>query len=359
MVLRWVDGFEGYGAGGADPAPVGVLADKYVGVNDETRMNIETANTRWSDSDYVLGMSDGAVYSQYLTPETNISGNTAIAGVGFYINNKDQWASAQTWPPLVFRNSTGGVNVRLVHTNGTFTIWGPNETYLGGTRLNIERFTYHYLEMKVYSHQSSGTVELRMNGCPVCSLSSVNTVLSAGNPSVRCGIGDNTTAIYCSQFSRFADFYVCDTTGNTCNDFLGPVRVETLWPDSDDNVNWTTTANSANHYENVNLLERDGTTDYVEESGSGVLDLFTLDNTSVTWDTIHGAVAWTAAAYSGSNANLQQVLSSNGTTSNSANITLTTAYLFDSPHIAETDPDTGNSWNSTTINALKSGFRTP
>lgn len=358
MALKWCDGFEGYGdTDNTDPAPVGVIADKYVGVGDENRMRIyNDAFNRWG-SDWTLMPGDNSVYSPYLTAESQISGNTAIAGVAFRIDHKDVWSSPQSWPILAFRDSSGSINVELVHTNGTFTVWGPNQTYLGACPINIEIGVFHYFEMKAYSDQTNGTVEVRMNGCPVLSLSTVNTMLSS--PTSRVGIGDNTNPIYCSSLARVDDFYVCDGTGNTNNDFLGPVRVETLWPDGDDDVNWTTTGNSANHYENVNLEERSGLTDYVEEGSSNVLDLLTMDNTSVTWDDIHGVISWACAAYSGSGAGLQQVISSNGTTENSANISLTTTYVFDSPHIVEDDPDTGNSWNGTTINAIKAGFRTP
>jgi hypothetical protein len=161
-----------------------------------------------------------------------------------------------------------------------------------------------------------------------------------------------------SQYSRISDYYICDGTGNTCNDFLGNVRVETLWPEGDDSVSWTTTANSANHYDNVDRNQRDGSTDYVEEASANVLDLFTTQNTSVTWNTIHGVTQWSAAWYDTTNSDLQQVFDSNGTKDYSANVGTTTTVCIYGPHAQETDPDTGNSWNSTTINALKCGFRT-
>lgn len=361
MALVWADGFDGYANSstvGNRPKPDGVIADKYVGVGYESQMDMYNSDNRWGGSDWVLRFGGGPVYSIYMTTRDVVSGNTTIAGVAFRINDKNVWSSSQSWPVLIFRNDTGADNVRLVHTNGTFTVWGPTDNYLGGVTFNIERFVYHYIEMKVYHHNTEGTVEVRINGCPVLLLEDVDTLLTSGKPSTRVGIGDNTS-IYCSQYSRVDDFYVCDGTGNTNNDFLGPVRIETLWPDGDDTANWSTTANSANHYENVNREVRDGSTDYVEESGSGVLDLFTMDDTSVSWDSIKGVVCWTGAGYSSSSAGLQQVVDSGGTTDNSSNITLTTGVLFQAPHVVETVPGTSNSWNSATINSIKTGFRTP
>lgn len=357
MALVWCDGFDGYGdSNGGAPSPSGVFADKYASEHDTNRGDMHTTPSRWG-SDWIYEWSIGAAYDGYITAAPTTTGNTLIAGIALRIESKSNWTGDQTWPILAFRTSTGNVCVKLVHTNGTFTVFGPDDAYLGACRVNIERFSYHYIEMKVYSHATEGTVDVRFNGCPVFSTANIDTM--NGAKAERVGIGDASQIESTSDDCKIDDFYICDGSGNTNNDFLGPVRIETLWPNGDDTANWTTTANSANHYENVNLEARAEATDYVEESGSGVLDLFTLDNTGISWDTIYGVSSWTAAAYDTSSADLQQVISSNGTTENSSNITLTTSYVFDSPHIVEDDPDTGNSWTSTTINALKSGFRTP
>jgi len=358
MALLWVDGFEGYGdSSGGTPLPTGVLADKYRWVGQESQMDMYNATTRWG-SGWVLRLTSSSAWQCAFDTDDITTNDTLIQGVAFRINNKDGLAAFHQWPILAFKNDNGDWNCSLLHTKGTFTVLGPNDSFIGSCRVNIERFTYHYIEMKVKSHQTAGEVEVRVNGCPVMQVSSVNTMHTANKVSTRGGLG-RYVAPQSSQYCRVDDYYICDGSGNTCNDFLGNCRVETLWPDGDDSVSWTTTANSANHYENVNRNQRDGSTDYVEESGSGVLDRFTLDNTSVTWDTIEGVAGWYGAWYSTSSAGLQGHFDSNGTTSNSANMTLTTGVLIDFQHILETDPDTGNSWNSTTINALKCGFRTP
>jgi hypothetical protein len=357
MALLWCDGFEGYGdTNGGTPLPTGVLVDKYRWTNNESRMDMYNATTRWG-SGWVLRINDNTVYHCGFDTANLTTNDTMIAGVSLRINNKDGLASYTRWPILAFKNEDGNHNVHLISVKGTFEVLGPNDTWLGSTRVNLERFTYHYVEMKVYHHATNGTVNVRVNGCPVLDLSSVNTLYAASKPSARFGIGGGYGP-GANQYLRIDDAYVCDGSGNTCNDFLGPVRVETIWPDGDDSVSWTTTANSANHYDNVDRNQRDGSTDYVEEGSANVLDLFTTANTAVTWTDIHSVTTWTGAWYATSSAGLQQVIDSNGTKDYSGNISLATGVLIYGPHAQDVDPDTGNSWNGTTVNAMKTGFRT-
>lgn len=363
MALLWVDGFDGYGdSNNYDPLPSGVLADKYrwVGYENQMHMFNDATYPRWgSGGGWHLGITwGGSVYSCAFDTDDLTTNDTMIQGVAIRINNKDGLAANHQWPILAFKNDNGDWNAMLLHVKGTFIVIGPDcNTFIGSCRVNLERFTWHYIEMKVKSHQTAGEVEVRVNGCPVLQVDTVNTMHTSGKVSSRGGLGRYVQPAS-SQYMRVDDYYICDGSGNTCNDFLGNCRIETLWPTADDTVNWTTTANGADHYDNIDRTQRDGTTDYVEEASSNVSDLFTLEDTGVTWNTIHGVCTWTAAEYDGSNAGLQQLISSNGTVDYSANITLTTDVLLYGPHAQEVDPDTGNSWNATTVNAIKTGFRT-
>jgi hypothetical protein len=78
--------------------------------------------------------------------------------------------------------------------------------------------------MKVYCHATAGTVDVRFNGCPVYSRSSMNT-LPSGGIATRAVLGDGYPP-YSMSYVRIDDFYVCDGTGSKNNDFLGDVLVK-------------------------------------------------------------------------------------------------------------------------------------
>lgn len=358
MALVWVDGFEGYGnSNAATPAPAGVLADKYRYVNNESQMLIFNSTANVMD-DWALRLTNG-LHDMIFTTQDVVTDGKATAGIGMFIWDAGEFASGHQWPILCFKDSSAQPCVELrMSTSGTFYIVDASNNYVVGVPVMQRQQEYQYVELQAESG-STANVEVRLNGATLWS-GTVNTDAGGGNITRVC-IGEVGVQGYPFEYGRVDNFYVCDGTGNTNNSFLGMTTIKTLWPDGDDTVNWTTTANSANHYENVNRLRRDGSTDYVEESGSGVLDLFTFDDLSANMDTIRGVAVLAAAEYDTTNAGLQLVLSSNGSTSNSGNVAITTDVLFHCTpmHIVEQDPDTGNAWTNSAINALKAGFRTP
>lgn len=365
MALVWCDGFEGYADANSDaPSPSGVLVDKYMYSGDENQMQLKNDSTSWwfwqsnALDDWSLRWTSG-VYHVDINPQNVASGNTLIAGIHFYPWEEYDYTSIHNAPILCFKNTNADMCLELRYSTRTLYLVDATANYVAGSRVALKEKEWCHLEVKVFSDTSNGTAEVRVNGATVITANNIATA-TANGIILRACIG-NTGQGYPANYSRLDNFYICDATGNTNNDFLGPVTVKTLWPDGDDSVNWSTTANSANHYENVNLLERAGGTDYVEESSSNVIDLFTVDDLTSNFDEVFGVVVWAAAQYVTSNAGLQTIVSSNGTTDTSSNMPLTTDVLFNRnpPHVVETDPDTGNAWTNSAINAMKIGFKTP
>jgi len=354
MALVWVDGFEGYGStNNSAPSPSGILDDKYQNTTNESqyrKFNAGDVRTDWS-----LRLAPAAYYQRTQTQDV-ISGDTTIAGLGFYPYQVGGYTDVADWPLLCFKNSSDEMNVELIYLNGSFFVNGPNSTYLGGTRVNIEAQEYHFVEMKVYHHATNGTVDVRVNNCPVLSLSSVNTI-NTGGATDRVGIGDAGHTLGHAQYSRIDDFYVCDGSGSKNNDFLGDLTIRTLWPDGDNTTQFATTGNGSKstHYEQVNMEETLRSTDYVEDGTSGNRDKFTFEDTSDGFDTIHGIMLWAQANYVTSATNYRLLVDSNGTEDESANIAASASFTYDG-NVWEDDPDTSTAWTSSTINALIAGF---
>lgn len=351
MALVWCDGFEGYGdTDSATPAPTDIIGDKYLAMSYENQMQIKSAGR----TDWALRMTPTA-YQARLVSQDVVSGNTTIAGVAMYLYQKSGFTWPHDWPILCFKNTSGEMNVELIIADGTLFVNGPNTTYLGGTRVNLDVAEYHYVEMKVYHHNTSGTVEVRVNGCPVFSATNVDTVNTGGTTS-RVLIGD-THEVGDNQLIRVDDFYVCDGTGSKNNDFLGDVSVRTLWPDGDDTTQFATTGNGskATHYEQVNMEETLRATDYVEDGTSGNRDKYTLANAADNFNTVHGIMVWAQSRYETSATNYHLLIDSNGTEAETSNIAASATFAYDG-YVWEDDPDTASAWTNSTINALKSGF---
>jgi hypothetical protein len=215
---------------------------------------------------------------------------------------------------------------------------------------------WFYIEVKIYSHATEGTVEIRVNGCPTFSGSSLNT-LNTGGAITKVTVG-GTKRLRRKASSLLDDFYVCDGTGSTNNDFLGPVTVRTLYPDGDNTAQFATTgnANYATHYEQLNDdNESYPTTDYVEDGTTGNRDIYTLDNSTDNFDTVYGMIGWAYAQYENGATAYRLVCDSNGTESESSNIDAESSFHYDR-FVLETDPDTASAWTDSTINAVKFGF---
>jgi hypothetical protein len=187
------------------------------------------------------------------------------------------------------------------------------------------------------------------------SLTSVNTQASGGVIS-NFGIGF-PNPMQNAKASRLDDYYICDASGAENNDFLGDTTVRTLWPDGDDSVGFSTTGNGsyATHYEQVNGLNSLPSTDYVDDGTAGIRDIFTLDDSTDNFTTVHAVVGWAYGNYVATPNNYRLVCSSNGTESESGDITGSSSWSYDS-YILESDPDTAGAWTDSTVNALKYGF---
>lgn len=101
---------------------------------------------------------------------------------------------------------------------------------------------YPYIEMKVHSHATAGTIEVHINNIPRLILTGLNTA-PAGNThldGIMCGRnGGGANGTYCQAI---ADFVIWDTTGTLNNDFLGDRRCYTFFGTADGPTqDWTPT----------------------------------------------------------------------------------------------------------------------
>lgn len=128
--------------------------------------------------------------------------------------------------------------------------------------------TWFYFEIKVLFSQTVGTVDVRINGTTVISETGLDTCSTANESISEVRIYSNKSSTY------FDDLYICDTNGTECNDFLGDIKITTLYPTSDGNSSDFTCSSGSDHYAMVDELQLTADTDHNESSTVGHKDLY-------------------------------------------------------------------------------------
>jgi hypothetical protein len=204
--------------------------------------------------------------------------------------------------------------------------------------------------MKVFCHASSGSVEVRIDGATVISITGVNT--KAGDNDYHDKLVVNT-----STNTYIDDLYICDGSGTTCNDFQGVCKVIGLLPESDTStIEWTPSTGST-HYDLVNENPSNADTNYVYTSTQTLRDLYNYPHLIGT-GTIKGLqLATQSRLAAGTSIILQTPIISNGVTEIGPDETLTSTSYFDYRHISTTDPNTGSAWTVDGLNAAQIGIK--
>jgi len=211
---------------------------------------------------------------------------------------------------------------------------------------------WYYFEFKIYFHSTLGTLDVKVNGQTLYSDTNIDTLYDSQSHTL-------ITLHAPEDNSGFDDLYICDNTGSDNNDFLGPIKVETLRPDGDDgSQNWTPST-GGNHSALVNAANMWDQTDYIEASGANIDDLWTYSNLATITGAIYGVqlitAAWTDV---GLPLILQSICDSGSTVEYSPSKGIGVDKLPATHEmIWETDPDTTNAWTANGVNGASFGVR--
>lgn len=240
-----------------------------------------------------------------------------------------------------------GDGTLLVHRNGTT---------LATSTAALAFAAYNYIEWKVTIADSIATnsCKVRLNGVDVLTLAAASDTKNTANASANQvsigGISGNATSVFVD------DFYLCDASGSTNNDFLGDCRVDTLLPNGDGNYTSLTPSTGVSHYLLVDETAPN-TTDYNESSTATNKDSYQMVNLgALASQTIYGVQALGAVLKDDAGARSIKVgMRSSSTDSSSAAQALSTSQLYYS-NIHETDPATATAWTESGVNAAEALF---
>lgn len=344
MALLWVDGFEQYGAQGGELDPSNVLVTKYNCYGSST-MNV--AAGRNSGDSLLLDAATHGISTPVLTMN-----DTLIAGVAFKLNNVTGNKCLMDFSIVLLDGDP--------ISYGEFGIWAETQNLAikrGNTTLNsvnvaLAADTWYYLEFKVYSHDSSGTSEVRLDGTPVVTFNGDTQYANYFQPYVQVAFrGFNAGQLYLD------DFYVCDRSGSTCNDFLGDCTVYTLLPDGDASGNMTANSGS-DEYAMVNGTTLN-TSNYIKDTTSGNRCVFTYGDLPITPNTVYGVQVNSECNLTSNLTKGLKTVTQNGTgsvntSSNGQPVSRATTYFGSIFDVYETDAD-GSAWTPNLVNDARFG----
>jgi len=241
-------------------------------------------------------------------------------------------------------------HISVVYSGGKIKIYRGTQF---GTVLGVSAATlsagYNYIEIKATIHDSTGAVEVKINGVTDNNLNLTNVDTRNGGTGVI-----DTILIAGTGYTD--DFYVCDTSGATNNDFLGDIRVDTIYPDGDGNYTQFTPSTGTAHWSLVDETTPN-TTDYNSGANIGDRDSYTYAALSaITSQTIYGVQINAAALKSDSGSRSLGTMSRlSGTNKDGSGAALSTSQTYIS-EIQETDPASA-AWTESNINSAEFGVK--
>jgi hypothetical protein len=232
-------------------------------------------------------------------------------------------------------------------------------TFLGIAYNVFRPGSFYYFEAKVTIHNSTGSVVLRSNGQQVLNLTNIDTknggtADAADTVEIR-GI-DGETSIDRGN-TLFDDWYIADGTGSNNNDFIGPLKIETLLPDGVGNASDLTPLSGTN-FSNVDEIEIDDDTTYVSSATITDKDTHTMSALTDIDGSIFGmTISSICRVEDVTTHGLTNVVRRSTSESSGANPTVSSTSYVVVSDIFEQDPAAGpGAWTVTNVNAMEAGY---
>lgn len=232
----------------------------------------------------------------------------------------------------------------IVVRRGAATGTSLGASAAGVIALNV----WNYIELKVKLHDTTGTVDVHVNGASVISATGLDTK-NGGTAAVFDTVEFGGGGV--SATTRMRDIYICNEVGSVNNNFRGDCRVSVVLPDADSTPEEFTLSTGTNSSALIDETTPNGDTDYIESDIDGEITRVGLSALADTTHTIFGLQTVLYAKKDDAGAKSVRVgLFSDASTQNLPDHVLGTSYatLLD---ISELDPDGSIPWTPTQLNA--------
>jgi hypothetical protein len=325
MALKWIEGFE-----------IGRMRTE---LEDKYDVYYGPANTG-----YTGRLAGNAGYPTYLTTPSLGSTSTWIVGFGF---KRTSSATHQYFD--IYLGASRQLTIKF-HSNGIGTDYnikvlrGATELATGSTSLAFN--TWYYIEFKVVIDPSAGAFEVRVNEAQDSYDTGVNTAES-GSANADVFHLRNPWNAYID------DWYICNNSGATCNDFLGDCQIEGIFPNgAGDRTEWDPSAGS--NYACVDDPQSAyNTGDYVYDDTAGQGDLYEFGDPGAISGEIKGIAIINFAALSAAGSRVvRNIYKTDGGGTEydlSGNFAVASTDPAGFVMIQEQNPDTSDAWTESEL----------
>lgn len=273
----------------------------------------------------------------YLRKNLSAVETTLVAGIAFY-----KWgAPAQTI--FQFGNSDSMQIDCKINTDGSVQVYRYTTSLGASSGGLVSLSNWYYIELKVLIHDSTGTVDVWLNGVSILSLSSQDTHHSG-----------NVEFNYAQINGAFGldDFYLDDATNH------GDCRIDTLMPDGAGNYTQFDPS-AGNNYECVDdPADIDEDTTYVSTSTVDEIDTYDVDDLStLAGSTIYGLAVNNCCRKDDAGTRKFKALTRvNGSDYEGSEITLTDTYKV-YQQLWENNPDDAAAWEEADVDGGEYGLK--
>lgn len=342
MALLWMDGFDHYGT------DLGKLTE---GVYAEASnvFSLNTSNPRTGT--HCLQMYGSSTLRRVL------GGAKTTVGVGLALYLPVLPTTNDSQRVVEFRDAANTAQISI-GVQSTGVIYARRGTMNGGTLLGssaspaVTAEAYNHIECLVFFSQTVGSIEVRVNGVTVLSLTGQDTCATAN---VECsqvvlagGIGGGAPS---NQL--LDDVFAYDETGSYNNTFIGDRRVLTLFPNANTATADWTAVGAASGYECIDEASPDDDTTYITSSTVNDTSEFGLQDLPAGVSTISGVVMVERARKTEAGAANTQVSVVSGASSTAgADKPLTEVYTY-RHDVFEVDPASAAPFTPSEVDALK------
>ncbi len=226
----------------------------------------------------------------------------------------------------------------------------------------IAENVWHTIEMKLLVDGAAGELRVLLDDVEILDLTGVDTANGANEYVNKILFVSDSISSGDQIEVRFDDVVLWDETGTgpmsttgAQDGFQGDMRIHTLRPNAPGDVTGFTPSAGAN-WEAVNDSPGpNDDTDYVEITGTGVQDLYNVEDLGPTGDILGAVVKVFDRKLDAGARSIRLLTKSGGITGTGSSLPVLTTWTYQQ-EIFEFNPDSGDPWTAIEINAVQIGM---
>lgn len=337
MALLFMEGFD-------DVSTVAELQELPYVVANGAGINLTTGRSGSGNAVQLANAVEDLHFTLYAT-----SGTTYYMGFAMYVN-ADHGSSASAFMYTASTAGTQEITLRQ-NTNGTISVLRGASTVLGTGTETTTVDAWTHIVLKIFINNSTGTVELWVNGTKDLDLTSQDTLAGATANIDRVSFQGGS-----SYLIDIDDIYVGDTTGTDMTDQQGDCTVEMLLPSGAGNSAQFTASPAVANYLNCDEADPDDDTTYNHSATATHKDTYAMGNLTGNVDTVHAVkVRCRVRKEDAGNRLVNTVLRNSATEADSGQLGVSLAYRY-IEDTQENDPNGGGNWTESTVNTIEAGL---